>query len=314
MICIKFSQFAMAHIAALCLCGCALQQNEQPEWGKDSLYTWEEIQAKETTSHEYRKQILHATIDAASISLEEHTTRSGTQHKRTVRLHPKEQETLRMLLFKATYHLVKNDTSIHPITPETERTELVLRDRKGKCLYHDTVLLCPESMVSKDGYAPDAYLALSDENYRRWKRIVFREAPPTTKQQHEAATQQHSQAVKNLHALLRNCKTAEVYTLSNMFTAVWIRKLTPAETQKLCRLLRQCKPLAFSGNIPGLRAHKTTICFYDASGKTIGQFDAQSITHADAARNQQHCTEQESMYLPMQEYKHFSQLIQPVSN
>ena len=41
MICIKFSQFAMAHIAALCLCGCALQQNEQPEWGKDSLYTWE---------------------------------------------------------------------------------------------------------------------------------------------------------------------------------------------------------------------------------------------------------------------------------
>ncbi len=312
---IKFSQFAMAHVAVLCLCGCGqLQQGWETPWGKDSLYTGAEIETKEIASQEYRSKVLAAAICASNISLERHDTQNGVTRKRRIHLHPKEQETLRMLLYKATYHPPKNDTRLHPTAPATEWTELVMTDRQGKCLYHGTVQLCPESLVSKDGYAPGAYLALSDENYRSWKRIIHRENTPPTVQEHEAATQQHRQAVKDLYALLRNCKTAEVCTLSNMFTAVWMRKLSPAETQKLCSLLRQCKPLAFLGNIPGLRVHNTTIFFYDAAGKTIGQFDAQAVTDADTARNQQHCTEQESMYLPKQEYKIFSQLIQPISN
>lgn len=305
-----FQKLAMAHAALLLLCGCGHQQQGWDiPWGKDSLYTWEEIAAKEIESQEYRSKILDAAIRASSISLVQHDTRDGNHRKRRIHLHPKEQETLRMLLFKAIYHPVKNDTRIHPTTPAEEWTELVITDRHGKRLYHDTVQICPESLVSKDGYALGAYLSLNDEHYRLWQRMLHRENTPPTVQEHEAATARHRQAVKDLRAMLRDCKRVEVFNHLMHATACWHRKLTPQETQKLCSVLRQCQPLAFLGNIEGLRQNETTLYFFNEAGEPIGRFNARDITDAASARNQQHCTAQESMYLPAQDYTALQKLI-----
>ena len=295
---------------ALCLAAgacvsCLQQQDMSVLWGKDSLYTREEIQAKEIKSQEYRSQILHATIKATNVSLEQH---SG-QGKRIIRLHPKEQETLLMLLFKATYRPVKNDTRVHPSLPPTEWTELVLTDRDGKSLYHGSVELCPASMVSKDGYALGAYLALDDEFYRIWRSIIHREKVTPSEQEHEAATISHRQAVQELHAVLRNCKTATIACFLNTCTACWHRELTPTETQELCTLLRKCKPIPFQGNIRGLRKYETTLHFYNADGEEIGSFDVRDITDAASARNQEHCTSQESMCLPTRNYNQLRKII-----
>lgn len=305
-----FQKFAMVHAALLLCCGCVQQQQGwNIPWGKDSLYTWEEIAAKEIESQEYRHQILDAAIKASSISLEQHYTHNNTRRKRTIHLHPKEQETLRMLLFKATYHPVKNDTSIHATLPAEEWTELIITDRQGKKLYHDTVKLCKESQVSKDGYALGAYLALSDEDFRLWKRILYQESSAPTVQEHEAATAQHRQAVKDLHALLTDCKTAEVWWYLNSVTACGNHKLNELETRQLCTLLRRCQPIPFLGNISGLREREIMLHFYNEAGEQIGSFKARDITDAASARNQQHCTEQESMYLSTQDYTTLQKLI-----
>lgn len=296
-------------LAAVGCVSCLQQQDATMPWGKDSLYTREEIAAKEIESREYRSKILDTAIVATKVSLEQHSIRNGSRHKRRIRLHPKEQETLLRLLFKATQHPVKNDTRVHPTDPGTEWTELVFTDRRGKILYHGEVQLCPASMVSKDGYALGAYLALDDESYRLWKSIIHRKKVTPTEQEHGAATASHRQAEQELRALLRNCKTATIACFLNTAPACWHRELPPTETQELCTLLRKSKPLPFLGNIRGLRKHETTIRFYNADGEAIGSFDARDITDAVSARNQEHCTSQESMYLPTRDYNQLQEII-----
>lgn len=305
----KILASAATCLAALACVSCLQQQEMAVPWGQDRLYTWEEIAAMEVESQEYRSQILHVALDATNVSLEKHSIHNGSQRKRRIRLHPKEQETLLMLLFQATYHPVKNDTRVHPSLPPTEWTELVLTDKGGKRLYHGSVDLCSARFVSKDGYALGAYLALDDESYRLWKSIIHREKATPTEQEHESATTSHRQAVQELHAMLRNCKTATITGCLNMAPACWKRELTPAETQELCTLLRKSKPLLFLGNIRGLRKYETAFHFYNADGESIGSFDVRDITDAASARNPEHCTSLESMYLPTRDYNRLQGLI-----
>ena len=334
--------------ALLLLCGCYTQQQQsailpEPEWGKDSLFSRQEIERKVQQSRDYQHRLMDAVCGAAEISLEQYavhaascnnTTNTGSckcqyhlaayrpmRHKyrlqtktakRTIHLARQEQESIKTLISRTVS--VKNDDT-HDICPRSYTgTKLICTNAQGKRLFEEEVAIVPLRQVSKEGYAKEAYLAMHDNYYSLWQNIIQRRSPEVSAQEDAEAKAQHRQAVQALQEQLKHCESVKIETIGNIFNFIRFGKLNQNQTKQLCRILHRAEPLPFKGRIQGLTAFDTNLSFYDAEGQKIGSLRVQDITDSTAALSSQQCEAKESMYLPRRDYKHLQKLINQQSD
>ena len=334
--------------ALLLLCGCYTQQQQsailpEPEWGKDKLFSQQEIDTKVQQSRAYQRRLMDAVCEASTISLEQYTihakscknrTNTGSckcqyhlaaywpirqeydiktkTTKRTVTLARQEQEALKTLISRTTS--VKNDDTHGIKSHSYAGTKLICTNAQGKRLFEEEVTIVPLSKVSKDGYAKEAHLAMHDDYYPLWQNIIKRHYPEVSAQEDAEAKAQHRQAVNALKEQLKQCETVKIETIGNIFDFIRFGKLNKTQTKQLCNILRRAAPLPFKGRIQGISAVDSVLCFYNAAGQKIGSLRVQDITDAASARTPQQCEAKESMYLPREDYKRLQEIISKQSD
>ena len=286
--------------AAMLLCSCGTPQTQ---WGKDSLYSEQEVADMKQESRGYLHKLWESVMTAHSISLEKTTIRNGKKETQRIQLNRHELSTMRVLVCRM--RSVKQDRMAPP-APETETTRLICTDKNGKQLFAEEVHVVPHSSVSKDGYAVGACIELPDEYFTMWQHIINRETCEVSPQEDAVAAQQHQQAVDTLQEQLKHCAAVEVLVLGQTYYFVRMHTLKKQEVQELCTLLQRVKPLPFKGRVHGLADTETILFFIDAAGRQIGSLRVEAITNTCTP---QQCEAKESMYLSRRDYKRLHQLI-----
>lgn len=286
--------------AAMLLCSCGTPQTQ---WGKDSLYSEQEVAAMKQESRGYLHKLWKAVMTAHSICLEKTTTRNGKKETQRIQLNRHEQSTLRVLVCRM--RSVKQDRIASP-APAAETTRLICSDKNGKQIFAEEVHVVPHSSVSKDGYAVGACIELPDNYFAMWQQIINREPCEVSPQEDAVAAQQHQQAVDTLQEQLKHCAAVEVMVLGQTCYFVRMHTLKQQEVKELCTLLQRVKPLPFKGRVHGITDTETALFFSDAEGRQIGSLRVEDITNTCTP---QQCEAKESMYLSRRDYKRLHQLI-----
>lgn len=286
--------------AAMLLCSCGTPQTQ---WGKDSLYSEQEVADMEQESRGYLHKLWDSVMPAHSISLEKTTIRNGKKETQRIQLNRHELSTMRVIVCRM--RSVKQDRMAPP-APEPETTRLICTDKNGKQLFAEEVRVVPHSRVSKDGYAVGACLQLPDEYFTMWQHLINRETCEVSPQEDAAATAQHQQAVATLQKQLKHCTAIEVQVLGQTCYFVRMHTLKKQEVQELCTLLQRVKPLPFKGRVRGISDSETILFFIDTAGRQIGSLRVEDITNTC---DPQQCETKESMYLSRRDYKRLRQLI-----
>lgn len=296
-------RLVQVYAAIALLSGCTSTQ--EPAWGKNTLYSKEEIAQKEQDSRQYLNRVWETIMQAKHISVKD--TDSNGKALRNRRLNRHEQETLRVLVcyMKA----AKLDTTAHPALP-AKRTLLVCTDARGKRTQIDTANICPLSQISKDGYGRTAQLALRDADYATLQRVLHPQNFTTPQPDHATAKAHNTQAAEQLRRQLKTCKSIEIEFIGNITYTYYNRKLSATEMRQLLSILRTVKPLPFKGTCIGMPEGTRLIHFCDASGKRQSTLNVETLTDAASARKPALCTEAETMFISTTHYNQMRQLWQ----
>ena len=296
-------KLVQVYAAIALLSGCTSTQ--EPAWGKNTLYSKEEIAKKEQDSRQYLNRVWETIMQAKHISVKD--TDSNGKALRNRRLNRHEQETLRVLVcyMKA----AKLDTTAHPALP-AKRTLLVCTDARGKRTQIDTANICPLSQISKDGYGRTAQLALRDADYATLQRVLHPQNFTTPQPDHATAKAHNTQAAEQLRRQLKTCKSIEIEFIGNITDTYYNRKLSATEMRQLLSILRTVKPLPFKGTCISMPEDTRLIHFCDASGKRQSTLNVETLTDAASARKPALCTEAETMFISTTHYNQMRQLWQ----